>query len=92
MLWTVVGITALATLLLLAVTFLFVARRMRGVFEQVTAIERQIMPEIERLQADLEISAREWERIGGGGDAEGTDCDESVPSANGSDGGGSGGR
>jgi len=91
-LWSVVGITALATLLVLAVTFLFVARRMRGVAEQVTAIERQIMPEIERLQADLEVTAREWERIEGRGDAEATDRVEPAPSGNRSDGDGDVGR
>ncbi|MEX0592591.1 MAG: hypothetical protein WD358_06320 [Nitriliruptoraceae bacterium] len=92
MLWSVVGITALATLLVLAVTFLFVARRMRGVVEQVTAIERQIMPEIERLQSDLEVRAREWERIGGSGDAQNTGNDGPLSSGNGSDGDGDVGR
>lgn len=70
MFWPTIGVTLLVTLLILAVTAWIVVGRLRVVRAQVEAIEQQLMPAIEQLQADLEVTSREIARVSGDDDVD----------------------
>lgn len=65
MLWLTLGVTALVTLAILAVTAVVVVGRLKKVRAQVDVIEQQLMPSIEQLQADLAVTSKEIARISG---------------------------
>ncbi len=63
MVWTTVLVTAVGTLVILAVFGFVVYRRLRSVVAEVTVLYDEVMPDVERLQRDVAMLTEELERI-----------------------------
>jgi hypothetical protein len=55
--------TTVATVLALVVLGLFVRRRAKVVVDDLTLLQQRVQPDLERLQRDADLTAREWARI-----------------------------